>query len=341
MHKLSIIVPCYNCRKTIERLLDSILHNDLPKDIYEVILCDDKSTDNFMELVEPYTSHMNITTCSTTREVHCPGNTRQAALSYITGDWFTFIDNDDMFESNGLASVIDLIDHNPDTCVFSTNFKGYDVEFDRYTSLFIKEDADTWLHGKFFNTEKVLNEFKCRFKDDLFSHEDVYFNCCVLSHLIMIGQDYYYADIFTYKWVYNPESLSRSYYNEKYLYIETYLQDYIVSASYPFFDMYQIAETEQQHDFAKNQILMALLHSYFYYQGAIWRLKQDQILLTMMCAIKSFKQKIIDELQLSTVDIINYIYSLPERYHSIKGKTFPHCNPFIETQSFRDFLIEL
>ena len=30
--KLSIVIPCWNCEKTIGRLLDSIIANDLPKD---------------------------------------------------------------------------------------------------------------------------------------------------------------------------------------------------------------------------------------------------------------------------------------------------------------------
>ena len=52
--KLSIIVPCFNCSKTIGRLLDSIVNNDLEKDEYEVIIVDDKSTDGFLDIVKTY-----------------------------------------------------------------------------------------------------------------------------------------------------------------------------------------------------------------------------------------------------------------------------------------------
>ena len=51
--KLSIVIPCYNCESTIGRLLDSILANDLHKDLYEVIVCNDKSTDNFLDILSP------------------------------------------------------------------------------------------------------------------------------------------------------------------------------------------------------------------------------------------------------------------------------------------------
>ena len=55
---LSVIIPAYNCVNTIERLLDSIL--DQHDDDLEIIICDDHSTDNFMDNVVPYTDKLNI-----------------------------------------------------------------------------------------------------------------------------------------------------------------------------------------------------------------------------------------------------------------------------------------
>ena len=48
---LTVIIPAYNCSGTIERLMDSIVANGFSKDELEVIVCDDKSTDNFLSLV--------------------------------------------------------------------------------------------------------------------------------------------------------------------------------------------------------------------------------------------------------------------------------------------------
>ena len=52
MPRLSIVIPCYNCKKTIGRLLNSVLDNKLSKEDYEVIICDDKSTDGFLDVVK-------------------------------------------------------------------------------------------------------------------------------------------------------------------------------------------------------------------------------------------------------------------------------------------------
>lgn len=339
--KLSIVVPCWNCSKTIGRLLDSVLANNLPKGDYEVIICDDKSTDNFLDIVKTYQDKLNIVYCTTTRDFHCPGNTRQAALPYITGEWFTFIDNDDMFEPDAFNQVFKFIDENKVEYTLVTNFREYIVEQNRYDRVIEGSETDTWLHGKFFNRKNTLEKFKCRFKDDMFSHEDLYFNSNNLAHIINEGSDYVYLPIFTYKWVYNPQSLSRSYFNKKHFYIETYLGDYLMGASYPYFDMFVSAQNAEVKAFAWNQIEMTLLHGYFYYQASLWRLGQNNTLIEAYQALKEFKRKIINDLKVTESEIISYIYSNPERYDSVKLHSRAGSNAFVELQSFRDFIINL
>lgn len=339
--KLSIGIPCWNCEKTIGRLLDSILDNQLPKDIYEVIICDDKSTDNFLDIVKTYEDKMDIVYCTTTRDFHCPGNTRQAILPYISGEWFTFADNDDMFETYAFHTVLKYIDENKPEYTVVTNFREYFPETNTYGRKFDGSDADTWLHGKYFNRINTLEKFGCRFKDDMFSHEDLYFNSWNLANIIKMGKDYEYIPIFTYKWVCNPESLSRSYYNKKDFYIETYLDDYLMGASYPYFDMYLTSENDETKKFAWNQIEMTMLHGYFYYQASLWRLGPNDTLIEAYDALKRFKRKIIKELNVGAEDIISYIYSMPERYDRIKSMSINGSNAFVEVQSFRDFIMNL
>ena len=341
--KLSIGIPCYNCEKTIGRLLDSILDNNLNKEDYEVIICDDKSTDNFLSIVKTYEDKMNIVYCTTTRDVHCPSNTRQAILPHIRGEWFTFIDNDDMFESDAFKQVFDYIDKLNVKYTLVTNFREYYYEEQKYGREMKDSETDTWLHGKFFNKQKTLDEFKCSFKEDLMSHEDLYFNSDNLSKLIAIDEDYVYVPIFTYKWVYTPTSLSRSYFSKKDFYIDTYLEDFMIGCSYPYFEMYNKYKDidKDKSDFAFNQIMMSILHGYFYYEASEWRLGTNNTLIESIVALKKFKRKIIEELKITDNDIINYIYSLPERYNKIKIQCFNGTCPFIEIHSFRDFIYNL
>lgn len=341
--KLSIVIPCYNCEKTIGRLLDSILANNLDKDQYEVIVCDDKSTDNFLDIVKTYEDKMDIVYCTTTRDVHCPGNTRQAALPYIKGEWFTFIDNDDMFEPNAFSEAFYYIKKENVEYTLVTNFREYFYETKEYGREITNDQTDTWLHGKFFNTQHTLNEFHCYFQEDLMSHEDLFFNSSNLAKLIALDKDYVYAPVFTYKWVYNPESLSRSYFSQKDYYIDTYLNDFMEAASGPFFHMYlnYKDKDKEKAGFALNQIMMSLLHGYFYYEASEWRLGTNNTLIESYNGIKRLKRKIIEELGLTDNDIISYIYSIPQRYNSVKIHSFDGTCPFVETRSFRDFILNL
>ena len=336
--KLSIVIPCYNCKETIGRLLDSILDNELNKEEYEVIIVDDRSTDGFLGVVEQYKHLMRIVVTETTRNVHCPGNTRQAGLPLIQGEWFCFADNDDMFEPNAFKTVLDYLAQHPDTYTVATNFREW--KNNSYIREYKGQETDTWLHGKFFNTQHTLREFGCHFEEDLISHEDVYFNTCNLVHLISKKLDYVYLPVFTYKWVYEEKSISRSFYLRDSFYIEQFMRDYIHSASYPLFSVMNESEDRDVQLWCLDQIVMTFLHCYFYIQKSIWKNGGADKTDTSLLALKQFKRKIRDEIGLEENGLINYVYQNPKRYDEIKKQCYL-AEPFIETQSFRDFVINL
>jgi cellulose synthase/poly-beta-1,6-N-acetylglucosamine synthase-like glycosyltransferase len=51
---VSIVMPCYNEGKTIGLAIDSLLKLDYPKEIIEIIIVDDKSTDNSVKEIKKY-----------------------------------------------------------------------------------------------------------------------------------------------------------------------------------------------------------------------------------------------------------------------------------------------
>ncbi|MBP5704227.1 MAG: glycosyltransferase family 2 protein, partial [Paludibacteraceae bacterium] len=164
--------------------MESILLNKLDEGEMEVIVVDDRSTDNSMTIVREYEKELNIRYVETTRSVHCAGNTRQAAFPYIRGEWFTCIDSDDSFEPDVLPKVKEFLENHDVKYTLCTNFRGYNPFKDQYDHSYLCEHCDTWLHGKFFNTKKTLIEFGCYFPEDLVSHEDTFFNCMNLANII-------------------------------------------------------------------------------------------------------------------------------------------------------------
>jgi len=93
--KLSIVIPAYNASKTLLRCLDSIFAVGLEEDSFEVIVVDDCSTDNTLQLLQDYAvKQPNI------RVIHQTVNKRQGAarncaVAIAAGEYIAFVDADD------------------------------------------------------------------------------------------------------------------------------------------------------------------------------------------------------------------------------------------------------
>ena len=99
--KLTIIIPVYNRPEKVVRTLDSIPVRD---DI-EVIVIDDCSTDNTLEVLKNYDRLPLI--ILQTLENSGPGIARNAGLDVATGEFVTFLDSDDLLVTNNICILLD------------------------------------------------------------------------------------------------------------------------------------------------------------------------------------------------------------------------------------------
>ena len=337
----SIIIPCYNCENTIERLLDSIVGQELEFEELEVIIVNDNSTDNFLEKVRKYESILNIKYFDTVREIHCPGNSRQVGLDNASGKWVTFIDNDDLFEYNVFKKVKDELESKEVKYGLVCLFDEYDNENEEIVKEFNHDISATWLHGKFYNVD-IIRKTGVRFKEDLVSHEDLYFN----NNLNVKLREYYdyddlnYLDLKVYRWIANPESLSRKTEKDKYSYMELYLNDYIYSGTELYFELFN--KTEKHKSECVFKIIMTLLFGYFYIQGSIFQHRIEDIIFDNIKDMHNLKARIEKEIGFTSIDILNFVYSNEDMYYNIRSMSYLATNgKFIENQSLRDFLLNL
>lgn len=105
-NKLSIIVPIYNEEKWISRCLDSILGQTFPN--FEVILINDGSTDNSLDIIEQYCRKDDRIKCITTKN---QGNAQalNVGLGHITGGLVTFADADDYIEDKMYETMVSAL----------------------------------------------------------------------------------------------------------------------------------------------------------------------------------------------------------------------------------------
>ena len=332
---LSVIIPAYNCSKTIGRLLDSIIEQN-DNDI-EVIICDDWSSDNFMENVKPYYDKLNIKYYKTIpRSLHCPGNTRFDGWHHATGEWITFIDNDDMFEPNAFNIVKNAIEESGESRFVYTPFRDYLIETGEYMQVF---DGITWMHGKWYNRHWLIEE-GIDFKENLYTHEDLYFNSLVLCTLV--GQGVFYKKlegVYTYKWVYRPDSMSRQYATMKAGFIETYLKDYIYSVLEPWLNTLHKYPSIKDHCF--KQLCSVILYLYFYYQSFLWTKGEDNIIKDNINKIRYVVNKVCKEFDCTKDDILAFLYSDPAYYNKVKHEAEVGNSQFIEVISLFDFIKSL
>lgn len=121
--KLSIIVPVYNVEKYLERCVDSLLHQDIDKSEYEIILINDGSTDKSYEIARQMKSkHGNIVLFS--QENKGQSAARNVGLDIAKGKYIMFVDSDDILEPNILKDLVAVSEKNfLDLCFYSTVFE--------------------------------------------------------------------------------------------------------------------------------------------------------------------------------------------------------------------------
>ena len=107
----SVIIPAYNCEKTIERCLNSVclqIFHD-----FEVIIVDDGSSDCTGELCKSF-ADSDKRFLYYYKENGGVSSARNFGLSKASGKYITFLDSDDIYFSNYLADFYSLIIKHPE-----------------------------------------------------------------------------------------------------------------------------------------------------------------------------------------------------------------------------------
>jgi len=101
---LSLIIPAYNAENHLERCLESCVHQDLPAHRYEMIVINDGSSDNTLEIARRWeTGHPNIKVISQTNQGLSMA--RNAGIDAASGKYIMFIDSDDHIVPDCLAGL--------------------------------------------------------------------------------------------------------------------------------------------------------------------------------------------------------------------------------------------
>lgn len=194
MIKLSIIIPVYNAATFIGECLSSILP-ELKKDM-EIILLDDGSTDQSLDIISKFESY-NIHVLH--HENRGVSYTRNRGIDYAKGKYVLFVDADDLLMPGWSDLVINNCNDYYDVVYFSSNYNA-----ESFNKRVIVDSIFGIRRGRLFKgiaspTSKLflknsLKKNNIYFHEDLINGEDAIFNLEVIikaDNYNIIGKSFY------------------------------------------------------------------------------------------------------------------------------------------------------
>ena len=213
--KLSVVVAVYNVADYLDRCIDSIVNQDICYDDYEILIINDGSTDNSLEIAKKYeSSYPNIRVIS--KENGGLSSVRNLGNEQAKGNYIMHVDGDDFLEKDVIGKILDVaISNTLDLCFFGTrrypdrHVYIQNKKFDRnklysgnYLLLHGMNVSSTWcsLYSNSFLRKVNLKYF------DRISHQDVEFNLRLypFAHRVM------FVDNIVYNYCVLGESITRT-----------------------------------------------------------------------------------------------------------------------------------
>lgn len=193
---LDIIIPIYNAKKTLKRLLYSIA---IQRNAFgfHVYLINDCSDYDYQEEISFFKEYFDITEFRLDKNGG-PGVARQYGIDHTNSKYITFMDSDDyLYDPYALTSLYNgIINRECDLLV--SNFL-----YERDNESLVKEKNLIWLHGKVYR-RKFLVDNNIHFNDTR-ANEDNGFNRLVLLNNPRV----WYIDKLTYVYSDYEESITR------------------------------------------------------------------------------------------------------------------------------------
>ena len=121
---LSYIIPVYNGRKSIDFCLDSIYSLPLQEEDFEVVVIDDCSTDDTLQVLKNYASkHTNMVVLQ--QEVNQrQGAARNRGIDVAKGEYIAFCDADDYIVADGVMNALNAVSESKaDICYFDFEYE--------------------------------------------------------------------------------------------------------------------------------------------------------------------------------------------------------------------------
>lgn len=132
---VSVIAPTFNSQKFLEKTINSILDQSYKN--WELILIDDASTDNTLQIINTYLLEYDNIKLIRNKTNQGAGVSRNKGIVASKGDFIAFLDADDLWKPNKLEVQINyMLKNNLEVC-----FSSYDLIDEKGNKLFKRVNA--------------------------------------------------------------------------------------------------------------------------------------------------------------------------------------------------------
>jgi len=109
-NELSVVIPCHNDGKYLSEAIESILSQEHRLGSFEVVVVDDRSTDEeTLDVLERWRREDPTVRVLRNAGAGGPASARNTAVAAATGEWVAFLDADDVWLPGGLQARWDVV----------------------------------------------------------------------------------------------------------------------------------------------------------------------------------------------------------------------------------------
>lgn len=114
---ISVVIPLYNKEKYIAKTINTVLNQTFIH--FELIIVNDGSTDNSLDIVKTFTDDriLILNQINSGESAARNSGIKEAKYNYVA-----FLDADDTWNNEYLASIFDIISEYPNCSIYSTNY---------------------------------------------------------------------------------------------------------------------------------------------------------------------------------------------------------------------------
>lgn len=219
---VEIIIPAYNCNKTLGRTLGSLIAQTDTN--FKVSIIDDCSTEDLMLTINKFKELLNIRVIRNETNLGC-GMTRQVGIDNATEDYIAFLDSDDVLMPYAVESWNNVSKNSPETDIFHAHFYEQRIK-DNNPMLVYIDKGFTWTHGKLYKLS-FIKKYGIKNSPEVRWADDSFFNsmCSELGKMSFIKCP-------LYLWLNNQASITRCGKVSKKEFIDDFLNAMLISVKF-------------------------------------------------------------------------------------------------------------